>query len=466
MAGTVSPNSQPQVVSYPAPASEAVSSEYQISVNGQPVDVYQARTQHHDQRYFFATFDFTGQVEIRVTSAVSLQTVAVLPQQVGMAWRLAEDGALLLTVDRPFRISIERDGENSPLLLFGNACEVAAPNAGDPGVVYFGPGVHTPGKITLRSNQTLYLAGGAVVKGGIEASGENIRICGRGMLDGSDWAHFAGPTTFMLDLRECRNVHVQDVILRGSWGFTLVPCGCDGVTITNVKLCGSRVDNDDGIDPINSSNVTIRECFLRTDDDCIAVKGLAVYGNKTCANITVENCCFWTDRANIFRIGYESDAEAMRNITARNIDVIHFGGDTRPPDAYWSTWVIFLQPSNNMPMTELLFENFRLNAAGENNNLLKIHPMRCHGIEWRDGTIAIGAEYAQPGQCVRNAVFRNIHLDGNASELPGRIYIAGADAEHTVSGIVLENVTLFGKPVQVDSPEVFIGEYASDIVFR
>ncbi|HEX2952337.1 MAG TPA: glycosyl hydrolase family 28 protein [Armatimonadota bacterium] len=454
-----------QLITYPAPAGEAVT-EYQVTVNGTPVDVYQAQTQHHDKQYFFATFDFTGLIEIRVTSAASLQAVEVLPQQAGMTHRLMEDGALSLTADRPFRISVERDGENSPLLLFGNAIEHNTPSPGDPGVVYFGPGVHAPGKITLGSNQTLYIAGGAVVKGGIEAHGKNIRILGRGILDGSEWGHFAGPTTFMIDLQNCRNVVVQDIILRGSWGFTLVPCGCDGVIIDNVKLCGSRVDNDDGIDPINSSNVTIRDCFLRTDDDCIAIKGLAAYGNKACENITVEHCCFWTDRANIFRIGYESDAAAMRNITARNIDVLHFGADDRPAEAYWSTWVFCLQPSNNMPMTNLLFEDFRLNATGENNNLIKILPMYCNGIAWQGGQIVIGEEYAQPGQCVCNAIFRNIHLTGKATTLPGRIYIAGADAEHTVSDIVLENVTRFGQPVKAGSPDVFIGEYTSDIVFR
>jgi len=457
---------QPQVVTYPAPIGEANTFEYQVTVNGKPVDVYQAHTQHHDKRYFFASFDFFGPVEICVTSAVSLQAVQVLPHAAGVTWRLVEDGTLVLAAEQPFRIAIERDGENSPLLLFGNAMEIVAPSPDDPAVVYFGPGVHTPGKITLTSNQTLYLAGGAVVKGGIEASGEHIRICGRGILDGSDWGHFAGPTTFMIGLERCRNVTVQDIVLRGSWGFTLVPCGCDEVTITNVKLCGARVDNDDGIDPINSSHVTIRDCFLRTDDDCIAIKGLAAYGNKACEQITVENCCFWTDRANIFRIGYESDAAAMRDITARNIDVIHFGADDRPADAYWSTWVFCLQPSNNMPMTDVTFDDFRLHAAGENNNLIKILPMRTNGIDWHEGKIIVGEEYAQPGKCVHHVLFRNIRMDGPAKDLPARIYIAGADAEHTVSDIVLEDVTVFGKAVQADAPEVFVGKYASDIEFR
>ncbi len=465
MTNDYNPDSHSQVVTYPAPEGEAIVSEYQVSVNGTPVDVYLAQTQHHDQRYFFASFDFSGTVEICVTSASSFQQVDVLPPRAILSSRPGENGALLLTADRPFRISIERDGENSPLLLFGNALEHDVPSPGDAGVVYFGPGIHSPGIISLQSNQTLYLAGGAVVKGGIVATGKNIRILGRGILDGSDWGHLAGPLAFMLELRECRNVLVQDIILRGSWGFTIVPCGCDRVTIDNVKLCGSRVNNDDGIDPINSSNITIRNCFLRTDDDCIAVKGLTGFANKACEYITVENCCFWTDRANIFRIGYESDTEAMRCISARNIDVIHFVGDNRPPDTYWSTWVFLLQPSNDMPMTDILFEDFRINAAGENNDLIKIHPMVCKSLAWKGDTIAEGDDYHLPGKYVRDCVFRNIHLDGKAGGWPGRIYLAGADAEHPVTDIVLENVTRFGARVKADAPEVFLEQHASEIIF-
>ena len=46
----------------------------------------------------------------------------------------------------------------------------------------------------VTNDQTLYLAGGAVVKGGVLAQGENIRIVGRGILDGSDYEWRKGPT--------------------------------------------------------------------------------------------------------------------------------------------------------------------------------------------------------------------------------------------------------------------------------
>lgn len=452
-----------KIVTYSAPAGEA-GSEYRVTVNGQPVDVYEARTQHHDKRYFFACFDFAGDIEVEVTSPVSLAEAVVRPEGRGIAVLAKSADSLKLAAARPFGISIERDGQNSPLLLFGNPLETDMPVPGDPGVVYFGPGIHSPGKIELTSNQTLYVAGGAVVKGGVEARGENIRILGRGIIDGSDYPHGGGPTRFMITFEKCRNVTMRDVIVRGSWLFTIAPCGCDRVTIKNVKLCGSRVDNDDGIDIINSSDVTIEDCFLRTDDDCIAVKGLLGYEDKGCERIRIANCAFWTDRANIFRIGYESDAATMRDMVARDIDVLHFPGDERPPDTFWSNWVFYLQPSNNMPMSRLRFEDFRVNAPGA-NNLIKAQPMICKG--WgnvTDGRFAT-REYTEPGRCVEDVVFRDIRVTGVPGVHPGCVYIRGVDAEHTVENVTIENLDRLGEPLAADSPDVTIGPHTSNICF-
>jgi hypothetical protein len=456
------------VVTYPAPAGEAVSTDYRVEVDGRPVDVYLAKSQYHDGKYYFASFDFSGHVEVRVTSPSSLANVEILPESSRIRPVVKSPDTLTFTASRPFKVSIERDGENSPLLLFGNPLERDAPKPGDPGVVYFGPGVHKPGKISLTSGQTLYLAGGAVVKGGVLARGENVTIRGRGILDGNDYPHFHGPTVFMLHLEKCKNVAVRDVILRGSWLFTIAPCGCDGVTIDNVKLCGTRAHNDDGIDVINSSNVTIHDCFLRTDDDCIAVKGIKGYDRKNCERISVTDCSFWTDRANIFRIGYESETGAMQDITARNIDVLHFV-DSQPVEHFWTKCIFYIQPSGAMPMRRLRFEDFRINAAGDRNLLVKILPMRCQGLEVPD---VLGSKarfeawpYQEPGRCVEDCTFKNVRLVGKAGGRPGMIYVAGADAEHAVANVTFDNVTRFGKPTTADSPDVKIGPHASGVRF-
>ena len=57
-------------------------------------------------------------------------------------------------------------------------------------------------------------------------------------------------------------------------GKTVVPRTSRHLVVRGVKICGSRVQNDDGINPCNSQDVLMTDCFIRTDDDCIALKGL------------------------------------------------------------------------------------------------------------------------------------------------------------------------------------------------
>jgi len=185
-----------KVITYPAPAGEASSADYQVQAAGRKVDTYMARVldppfagkkYDHGGPYSFANFDMSGPVVVRIVSRRSLRNVVIRPRSFGIQPTLVNDHTLKLTLDRPRKFSVEPDGKKGPLLLFANPRETDAPKPGDKGVIYFGPGVHKPEKIVLQSNQTLYLAGGAVVKAEVLAIGTNIRICGRGILDGSDW---------------------------------------------------------------------------------------------------------------------------------------------------------------------------------------------------------------------------------------------------------------------------------------
>src|ERR1035437_9617906 len=300
------------VTRYPAPAPIRLSGDYAILADGLPIDVYAATTHLRDGKYSYAYFDFSGSVTVSIKSKFPLRHCRVLPISSGVVSRVTGD-SLEFTLDKPQDLSIEPNGPNSPLLLFTNPPETNAPNPKDPNVIYFGPGIHQASLIKLASHQTLYLAGGSVVKGAIESHGVDITIGGRGILLGDDWRRGNGPAENMARFEECNNVAMRDVILQGSWGWTIALKGSRSVTIDHVRICGSRVENDDGIDVCNGVDVEIRRCFIRTDDDCIAVKGLdrALPSER----LSVEDSTLWTDRANVFRIGFESEvAGSMRSI--------------------------------------------------------------------------------------------------------------------------------------------------------
>ncbi len=106
-------------------------------------------------------------------------------------------------------------------------------------------------------------------------------------------AWIKGPLGHIVDIYEVENLHISGVIIRGSYGWTIVPRKSENVVVRNVKLCNGRVQNDDGINPVNSRNVLIEDCFIRSDDDCIALKGFDnAWGNVE--NITVRDCVLWS----------------------------------------------------------------------------------------------------------------------------------------------------------------------------
>lgn len=80
-----------RVVIYPAPDGEALSNDYAIEVNGEPVPVYRIESRWHAKKYSAAYFDFSGSITIRIQvnlpvaqSNPSLEGLAVLPAKYGI----------------------------------------------------------------------------------------------------------------------------------------------------------------------------------------------------------------------------------------------------------------------------------------------------------------------------------------------------------------------------------------------
>ncbi len=449
-----------KIKTYPAPEGAKLSDDYKVKVNGILVDVYRGEIYYQTMSppfggpYSFAYFDFSGQVEIEIDSTKQwLRDVAIRPESKGVRPSHVYRGTMKFNLSAaPSYLSIEPDGKHGPLLLFANHIEENLPNPTDAGVKYFGPGVHQAGKIELSDNETLYIAGGAIVKGGIHAKGKNIRITGRGILDGLDYPRFKGPTYTIIDLDHCSNALIDGIIIKDGWGWNLNMRGCCGVTVRDIKLVAVRCMNNDGIDICNSRDVLIEDSFIRSEDDCIAIKGFGFAGRQAVDNVIVRRTSLWNDRAHVWRIGCECRAEAMRNISFKDIDVLHYvtnywNGDDLPT-------CISLQPAEEMTLENVLFEDIRINHEGQ-EWVFEIMPKV---TQW--------AEKKTPGR-IRNCTFRNVSLNGELhAGNYGRIKIHGPDAEHSVENVVFENVVRHGVITKNDSPAVEISGYTKDIFFR
>lgn len=437
-----------QVVTYPAPAGEPLSGDYQVTANGQKVDVYTARVLDppfagkqwdFGGPYSFANFDMAGRVTVRIQSPRPLRNTVIRPQAAVASMTVEDEHTLVLTLDGPHKFSVEPDGRKGPLLLFANPLEDDPPQPNAPDVIYFGPGIHQANKITVTSNQTLYLAGGAVVKGGVWAQGDNIRIIGRGILDGSDWEWRKGPTPNVIAIQG-NHIEVSGITIRGASHWTVVPRNSRHVTVRGIKLCGSRVQNDDGVNPCNSQDVLIADCFIRSDDDCVALKGLDFSAaDSNVERITVENSVLWCDRARIFLLGHESRAAFMRQVTLRNLDIIHF---TMTP--------FLFEPGEDMRLEDITVEDVRLHGEGQ-RELIRLRPVVNQYMRKK-----------VPG-FVRNVRFRNVSVDGAPGEY--LVQLEGADTEHNVRDVTFDDVTINGQPLAADQERLRIGKHVEGVRF-
>ena len=437
------------IVMYPAPKDEALSADYQVTIGGQPVDVYTARVLDppfagkewdYGGPYSFCNFDVEGPAEVRITSKRSLRNTIVRPGSANVKVRIEDDNVLVVSLPDPCKLSIEPDGKKGPLLLFANVLEKNPRKQGTPDIIYFGPGIHRAGKIVVTNNQTLYLAGGAVVKGGVQVEGDNVRIQGRGILDGSDWEWQKGPTACVVMIHGT-NVEVSGITIRGAYSWTIVPRDSHNVTVRNVKICGGRVQNDDGINPSNSQDVLITDCFIRTDDDCVALKGLDLKGaNGNVERITVENCTLWCDRARIFLLGHESRAPFMRGIRLRKLDIIHF-----------SMTAFLFEPGEEMRLEDVTVEDVRVNGEGQ-RELIRLKPVVNQYMHNK-----------VPGY-VSNVRFRKLTVSGKPG--PYLVQISGADEKHDVRDVSFQNVEILGSTLGNGSEHLELGQHEKDVRFE
>jgi hypothetical protein len=220
---------------------------------------------------------------------------------------------------------------------------------------YFGRGVHFAGKLVLHSGESVYLDKDALVYGSIYAEdSENIRIYGNGIFDDSGEERFCehcyeNYTNGNIKLYDCKNVKIEGVGFVNSaiWCVNLFHCA--DVTLDGIRVFGQWRYNTDGVDIVNSKNVILRNSFIHSFDDTVAIKGIDRYGAENNENILVENCVLACDWGKTMEIGFETECREYRNIVFRNCHVVR-GGNT----------ACDIQNGNCATIFGLLFENIFL----------------------------------------------------------------------------------------------------------
>ena len=467
------------VTTWAAPPGETLCEDYALRVNGQPVPVYSCRVsavpfdqvwpgyqRPADQTELagFAQWGMSGPVSVEITSQRPFTNVVVRPGSREV--RPTVSGrAITFALAKSGQVTVELDGPHHALHLFADPPEVGAPRGDEAGVRYFGPGVHRPGKIQLKSGETLYLAGGAVVYTAVEARGATgVRILGRGVIDTSEYDRDKGGGC--IRLTDCSDVKIEGVILRDPDVWCLSAFGCRNLEIANVKLVGLWRYNADGIDICNSQHVVIRNSFVRAFDDAIVLKGLnwgkGGFQERPVRNVRVHDLVVWCDWGRALEIGAETSAPEIADVRFQDCDIIrttHIAMDIQCGDR---ALVRNIRYENIRVEIDDVCPAPRMQGTRDERYMENPHDKYLPNLL----VIVIGQNpYSQDAERgnVRDVAYSDVSVTGKRAP---RSCFNGLDSQHTVQRVTIDNLRLSGKPANsAADANLSVGKYVSDVLF-
>lgn len=349
--------------------------DYEVKINGQSVQLNEARVSavpfnrrwpghqrdiSQSERIHFIGAASDEALFFEITPKTPFDKVEIRPRSLGVSPEIS-NGVIRFTLPDGGYFTVEPYGRNRALHVFIDKMPHYDVRFDDENVLYFGAGEHDVGQIELKSNQTLFIDEGAVVYACVKSTdAQNIKILGRGILDNSrnreqvlynvnlennDAAADNAIRQHTVQLEYCDNVEIDGITIRDSLVYNIRPICCKNLHIADVKIIGCWRYNSDGIDMHNCEDVLIENCFIRTFDDSICVKGFdfwdaenpdeavrkaTYHGGRvydTFKRVHVRNCTIWNDWGKTLEIGAETRAREICDVLFENCNVIHVMGD-------------------------------------------------------------------------------------------------------------------------------------------
>lgn len=289
----------------------------------------------------FGYFDFKDgtPVEVVISCRKSLGNYHLLPAG-------AEVSNVEKITDKILKFTISKANQNVTLVLDGDYqtgdvlhlfCNdiIKAPNvASKEGysydrktrTYYFGPGYYDlndkfGGTLMVAGARSIYLAGGAVVRGSIGLNSTGGKIYGHGMVvsNGGSELNCSYNTGGVVDGIICHKYKES--------GWQTTYSSCSNIKVTNMKVIAPYGGSSDGMDFTACSGMQFDNCFVRAMDDCIAIKGLAAdsLNPADCQpekDIHFTRMQLWSDANNAFGIGAETLASSFENISFTSSDIL------------------------------------------------------------------------------------------------------------------------------------------------
>lgn len=318
-----------------------LSDDFDVQVDGRACEVRAIRVSAHPfnrvwpghQRPYaqtegsgYVAFEKNGPSSFVIRPRGGFKSVVVRPLSAGVKPETA-DGTVSFALPKAGHYTVEFDGSHRTLHLFQEPKRDFAEH-GTP-TRTFGPGVHMAGLVRVKSGDRIYVDRDAVVYGRILGEDvRDVRIFGGGVIDGTTCGRVfdSGYTPLQpygVAFFRSREIRVDGPILVNCAYWCTAFFDCENVEVSHLKVVGQWRYNTDGIDICNSRHVKVRDCFVRSFDDTICVKGVLPFADRPVEDISVERCVLWCGWGNTCEIGVETHAPHMKGIRFSQCDLIH-----------------------------------------------------------------------------------------------------------------------------------------------
>lgn len=400
-----------ETVLYPAVPGMRTSEVYSIAVNNDQAWVEAVGPGGMEDLHVL-NFSAEGRQTIVISVNEDVESYSIQPKSYGVKGN-ADGKTLTVTIDKPMKLYI-RVNSLPYLGVFANPLEGKVPSRKDKDVDYYGPGNHDVGEINVRDGQTIYIAGGANVNGRLVGTAKNVTVCGRGSFTGN------------ARLNDCENLVVDGIFMRNTRGWANTITNSVNTTYNNVKIFShTGVWGLDGINPVSCKGFDINDCFIRTRDDCIAVKsnGDPQKFDLSSRDITVRNSTMigW-DHADGVTLGFELNGGVVENIRVTNCDILSARGSGRTGGHAAFSIVC----DGESRVKDIYFEDIRVEAAIEYKNLEiilteaerygngrmgSISGVYLKNVSW-ENALKPFTIVGHPTRYVENVVFTNCYVGG------------------------------------------------------
>jgi hypothetical protein len=214
------------------------------------------------------------------------------------------------------------------------------------GTLYFPSGRYISGSLDLKSDMTLYLDDGALLKGSDDPyqhdfrlntlyfvraeNATNVKIRGYGTIDAngqvirSAWQQIKGVDKVAgraLLAVNADDMDIENITVRESYSWNTHFVECDRLHINNVKVFSNMSQgNGDGIDLDGCRDVLVENSLIIAEDDAISPK--AAWTDRSPMDYVIRDSVLWSQNATGIRLGAETHSATFENMLFENIDIL------------------------------------------------------------------------------------------------------------------------------------------------